>query len=195
MTDPSPSEPGGAPGAEQFTVASSPPDSNGPQRRSRWAQVFAECRESPNEWRMVSWSFSKSSATQLASDIRNGHRRAPSKARVQGIEPADRFETRIAPVSLNIDDVIVERWFMWLRWLGREGGHRGHVVTPEGSPRPRCQHRAPGHLHSVTTEPSDPGYEQTVEWRVNPDTDRVERIIRFRAVEREAQSTDGEATH
>ena len=80
--------------SDEFAVLCDPPAENvpGSQRRSYWALVFEKARSNPGQWIRTTRLFSKPSAAQLASDIRNAHRREHTKLRLRGFLPGDRFE-------------------------------------------------------------------------------------------------------
>ncbi len=89
----SPNDPA-RPDPERLTFRSTPPDVRNTQRRSFWPAALAEARECPGEWVRIARWFSPSTAAQVASDIRNSHRREPDKMRVAGLLPGDRWDTR-----------------------------------------------------------------------------------------------------
>ena len=93
-------------------VPSDPPPSRRRPRRSRWVAILSEARSAPGEWRRVMTPMTMSTATQIASDLRNSHRRDLSKLRVRGVEPLDIWEARwgVDPTGLT------EHYFIWLRW-------------------------------------------------------------------------------
>jgi len=98
----------------RLTVPSTPPNVHKPQRRSYWPAVFAEARECPGEWVRTEKWFNRATAVQIASDLRNAHRRV-SKMRVSGYEAGDRWETRWDndPTDSNPD-----HFYIWLRFDG-----------------------------------------------------------------------------
>ena len=101
-----------------YTVESIPPVVPEVQRRSRWVELFAECREHPNEWRRIIDPMAKATAAQIASDIRNAHRRDLAKSRVRGLQPEDRWET----VWGNEPDGDPVEFFIWLKYMGKRRG-------------------------------------------------------------------------
>lgn len=101
-------------GVEAFTVASNPPTSERRQRRSRWAALFAECRSCPGEWRRIVDPMKRSSAYQIASDLRSAHRRAPDKYRMRGLLPGDRWEA----VADTLEGEDADHVYVWLRYVG-----------------------------------------------------------------------------
>ena len=100
---------------ERFTIKSTPPNLCKPQRRSYWPTVFAEARECPGEWVRTDKWFLRATAAQVASDLRNGHRRSPAKMRVSGFLPGDRWETRWGNDTTDLD---AEHCYIWLRFDG-----------------------------------------------------------------------------
>jgi len=98
----------------EHTVASTPPMDASSQRRSYWAELFEECRSHPNQWRRTVRSFSRSTAAQIASDVRNMDRRDPSKFRLRGFKPGDRWE---AVWGVEVEASTPGEFFLWLRFL------------------------------------------------------------------------------
>ena len=99
----------------KYTVPSQPPTKGTRQRRSRWTELFEECRAVPGEWRKVVEPMSKATAAQIASDIRNAHTRDLDKSRVKGFLPGDRWET-----VWGVDPADDEpgNFYVWLRYVG-----------------------------------------------------------------------------
>ena len=99
-----------------YTIASSPPRRKSvTQRRSRWAEMFNEARAHPGEWRRLVEPMKRTTAAQVASDIRNAHTRDLSKARLRGLHPDDRWE---AAWGQDEKDPEREHFYVWLRYLG-----------------------------------------------------------------------------
>ena len=69
---------------ERLTMPSTPPVPNRSQRRSKWAALFAECRDQPGVWRRTVEHFRPTTASQIASDIRNAWRRDPIGSLLHG---------------------------------------------------------------------------------------------------------------
>jgi hypothetical protein len=99
----------------KYTIASTPPGAQGFQKRSRWAELFDECRAVPGEWRRIIAPLAKATAAQIASDIRNAHTRDLDKARLRGLLPTDRWE---ASWGNDPDDSDPEHFYVWLRYVG-----------------------------------------------------------------------------
>ncbi len=76
--------------------------------------VFEEARECPGEWVRTARWFHKATAQQLASDLRNAHRRS-SKTRVSGHRPGDLWETRWGNDPSDPD---AGHFYIWLRFDG-----------------------------------------------------------------------------
>jgi hypothetical protein len=93
----------------EFTIASAPP-SRQQERFSMWEQLFDECRDHKGEWRRTKMSMKKSTASQLASDIRNAYRRTNVKARLKGLTADERWDA-----AWGEED---GEYFIWLRYLG-----------------------------------------------------------------------------
>lgn len=98
-----------------YTIASAPPTPDSTHRRSRWADLFEECRNHPGEWRRMIEPMKRSTAAQIASDIRNSYRRDPDKSRLRGLLATDRWETTWGPDPSEDDP---EKCFIWLRYIG-----------------------------------------------------------------------------
>lgn len=105
---------------DRYTFPDEPPVSKR-QRRSFWAEVFDECRESPGEWRRVAQTFKKSTALQFASDVRSVWRRDPAKLRMRGLYAGERWESKAVEVPDG-------SWALYLRFMGRDGEVTSAVV-------------------------------------------------------------------
>lgn len=98
-----------------YTIQSEPPVLPEVQRRSRWADLFAECREHPGEWRRILEPMAKATAAQVASDIRNAYRRDLTKVRIRGLRNDDQWETVWGPDPGEQAD----QYFIWLKYVGK----------------------------------------------------------------------------
>lgn len=96
---------------ERHTVRCAPPSAERQQRRSYWPTVFAEARAIQGEWVKVVKDFGKSTAQQLASDIRNAHRREPDKFRVTGVESGEVWDARWGAATSQASG----RYSLWIR--------------------------------------------------------------------------------
>lgn len=96
----------------EFTVDAGPPPQRQRTRFSLWEALFDECRTYMGEWRRTAQSFSKSTATQLASDIRNAYRREFVKSRLKGLNPDERWDAAWA----ESDD---GHYYLWIKYLGK----------------------------------------------------------------------------
>jgi hypothetical protein len=100
-----------------MTIASTPPNRQEAQRRSRWSQLFDECRQYKGEWRRIIEPLRKSTAAQIASDIRNAHHRDLAKTRLRGFEAGDHWE---AVWGTDLDnDPDTNNYYIWLRYVGK----------------------------------------------------------------------------
>lgn len=100
----------------QYTLESTPPVRNEVnQKRSRWAELFAEAREHPHTWRRIIEPMRRSTAAQVASDIRNAHTRDLAKSRLRGLLPTDQWEAAWGQVA---DDPDPEHFYVWLQYIG-----------------------------------------------------------------------------
>ncbi|CAB4590240.1 MAG: hypothetical protein F2534_19100 [Actinobacteria bacterium] len=94
-----------------YSVRSEPPEKRQKPRFSQWSVLFDECRADPGEWRKAAVPLSKSTAMQFASDLRNAHKRAKTKARLKGLLPGERWDAQWGEVD--------GQYFIWLCFLGR----------------------------------------------------------------------------
>ena len=99
-----------------YTTASAPPlRQETLQRRSRWSEMFAEARTFPGEWRRLIEPMKRSTASQVASDIRNAHTRDLAKSRLRGLLPTDCWE---AAWGRDETDSNPDHFYVWLRYVG-----------------------------------------------------------------------------
>jgi hypothetical protein len=93
-----------------YTIKSDPPPTTRRGKRSYWPEVLAEVRAAKGGWRMVAKPMTRSTAMQVASDLRNAHRRDPKKLRLRGGLPTDRWETQWASGGNGSPE-----YFVWVR--------------------------------------------------------------------------------
>jgi hypothetical protein len=93
----------------QFTIASTPPTVQ-KRRFSSWDSIFEECRTHQGEWRQAVPAMTKSTAMQLASDIRNAYRRTNAKSRLRGLRPTERWDAAWGEVD--------GKFHVWLQYQG-----------------------------------------------------------------------------
>lgn len=98
-----------------YTISEPPPSKEEHRRRSRWADLFDECRSDPGQWRKIKEPLKRSTAAQIASDIRNVHRRDAMKTRLRGFQPKDKWE---AVWANSPDDPEKDNFYIWLRYVG-----------------------------------------------------------------------------
>jgi hypothetical protein len=98
----------------KHTIAGEPPMLPRAQRRSIWTEVFDEGRAHPGEWRRVARPMSKSTASQIASDIRNATHRDPARSRLRGLRHGDRWETQWGKAA-GVDS---GEYFVWITYVG-----------------------------------------------------------------------------
>jgi len=96
----------------QYTVDAGLPPQRQRTRFSLWEALFDECRRYSGEWRRTAQSFSKSTATQLSSDIRNAYRRDEVKQRLRGLRSDERWD---AAWGVGDDG----EHYIWLKYLGK----------------------------------------------------------------------------
>ena len=104
---------------ETWTIADTPPGMSSHQRRSRWEELFAECRNHAMEWRRIIEPMRRSTAAQVSSDLRSVHRRDPKKVRLRGLLPGDQWE---AVWGSDPRDPDPEHFYVWLRYAGQSSG-------------------------------------------------------------------------
>jgi hypothetical protein len=97
----------------RLTTKSTPPNPSRRHRRAYWPGVFREARECPGEWVRIEKWFTEATAQQMASDLRNAHRR--EKLRVSGFEPGDQWETCW---GVDPSDPDPDHFYIWLRFDG-----------------------------------------------------------------------------
>jgi hypothetical protein len=103
-----------------YTIESAPPARRETtQKRSRWQELFAEARQFPGQWRRMVEPLKKSTASQIASDIRNAHQRDLSKSRLRGLLPTDEWE---AAWGNDASDPNPEHFYVWLKYTGEPVG-------------------------------------------------------------------------
>ena len=115
-------------GGDRYTVPSTPPVTDRSQRRSKWAELFEECREVPGVWRRTIQSFNNATAAQIASDVRSAWRRDPAKMRMRGLRAGERWEVVSGP---DPDGSEPGRHFLWLRFLGADSAGERLCPTPD----------------------------------------------------------------
>jgi hypothetical protein len=91
------------------TVAESPPEMIRKTRSSKWAEVFEEGRANPGQWRRVVDPLKRSTVQQIASDVRNAHKKS-EKARMRGILPKERWDAKWGAK----DD---GKFYVWVRYI------------------------------------------------------------------------------
>jgi hypothetical protein len=114
--------------SERLTVRSTPPDRRKYQKRAYWPGVFAEARECPGVWVRTGKWFNRSTAAQVASDVRNAHTRDAGKMRVKGTLPGERWETRWDNDPADPD---VEHLYIWLRLVPAPRPARRELVDSD----------------------------------------------------------------
>ena len=97
-----------------YTIPSEPPARKSNQRHSSWTAILADSRRQQGEWLRVAGSMTRSTATQIASDLRCAHRREPSKMRIKGVLAGDRWETQWAQDEADPNPA---NFYVWLRWV------------------------------------------------------------------------------
>lgn len=112
---------------DEYTVPELPPEGARPPRTSKWRDLFDECRANPGVWRRTKESFQRTTAAQIASDVRNSWKRDPVKMRMRGLGPGERWEAVSGPSPEGLDP---GRHFLWLRYVGE--GDADVVAADEG---------------------------------------------------------------
>jgi hypothetical protein len=111
---------------QRLTIKSTPPTSRRRQRRSYWPTVFAEARECRGEWVRIERWFNRSTAAQVASDLRNAHHRSAKKMRFSGIEPGDMWQ---ACWGADPTDTEPEHFYVWMCFEGRRTTAQFEVIA------------------------------------------------------------------
>ena len=96
------------------TIQSEPPSRKPNQRRSPWRVILADSRRLECEWLRVAEPMTRSTASQIASDLRCAHRREPSKLRITGVLAGDRWDAQWANDEADPDRA---NFYVWLRWV------------------------------------------------------------------------------
>jgi hypothetical protein len=94
------------------TVRSTPPVMRQSQRRSYWPAVLAEARQVRGAWVRTVKTFGRSTAQQLASDLRNAHHREPKKFRVRGVLPGEVWDAQWGREGVDSPDT---EYVVWIR--------------------------------------------------------------------------------
>lgn len=90
------------------TVAEAPPERDRKSRFSVWAAAFEEARAHPGQWRRVLPERKRSTVQQIASDVRNAHKRG--KTRMKGILPGERWAAEWGEKPSGSGD-----FYVWIR--------------------------------------------------------------------------------
>ena len=93
-----------------------PPTSTPWKRRSFWVVALGEIREVPQKWHRVERLYTKSTAQQIASDVRCAHLRPASVHRVRGFEPDEIWESKWIPTTGGAPGDCE----VWVRYLGEK---------------------------------------------------------------------------
>ena len=76
-----------------------------------WEALFDECRNYQGEWRRTATPLSKSTAGQLASDIRNAYKREFVKSRLKGLRPDEEWDAAWGEEN--------EEFYVWIKYIGK----------------------------------------------------------------------------
>jgi hypothetical protein len=98
-----------------YTIASDPPRRPRQSRPSAWSRRLDEARSDFGEWRRVAEPMTRATASQVASDLRNAHRRDRTKLRMGGVLPGERWDAAWGHAS---EDPNPAHFYVWLRWIG-----------------------------------------------------------------------------
>ena len=112
--------PNGAPATSSVDVeVGSAPPSMDPRRgrRTLWPERLDVGRANPGEWIRVTEPFARTTAAQLASDLRNAHTRNPRTMRVRGAAAGERWETVWGPLD---DATESGEFFIWFRLVASD---------------------------------------------------------------------------
>lgn len=99
-------------------VGSAPPSVDSRRgRRTVWPDRLEVGRANPGVWIRVTEPFSRTTAAQLASDLRNAHTRNPRTMRVRGVAAGERWETVWGPRD---DATESGEFFIWFRLVASD---------------------------------------------------------------------------
>jgi hypothetical protein len=117
----SPTKTGGVPtrtAVVDVEVGASPPTMDSRRgRRTLWPERLNVGRANAGVWIRVTEPLSRSTASQLASDLRNSHTRNPRTMRVRGVLPCERWETVWGPLD---DAAEPTEFFIWFRLVASD---------------------------------------------------------------------------
>ena len=102
-----------------FTVDAGPPPQKQRRRFSMWEALFDECRKFEGEWRRTATPLSKSTAAQLASDIRNAYKREFVKSRLKGLGPDERWDAAWGPGTDGKGNESDDEFYVWTKYMGK----------------------------------------------------------------------------
>jgi hypothetical protein len=88
------------------------PGRRAPQPKHLWPRRFADARRHRGEWVKIVTAMSRSTAAQLASDIRRIGLRDPKSIRVKGYLPDERWD---AAFGNDPSDQDPSRFYIWVR--------------------------------------------------------------------------------
>ena len=84
-------------------------------RRSFWVKELENARRRKT-WTRVNRLYTEKTAAQIASDLRSAHHRDPTKLRVKGVLPGDKWDTRWNSSPEGPEG----QYSIWVRFLGHE---------------------------------------------------------------------------
>lgn len=105
-------DPAGPDADGQFTLSAGPPPRPQRQRFSMWEELFEECRAHNGEWRRTKNAMRKSSASQLASDIRNAWKREFTKSRLKGLRKNEIWDAAWGEIEDG-------QYYLWIKYDGK----------------------------------------------------------------------------
>lgn len=81
-----------------------------------WEALFDECREHEGQWRKALTPMKRTTASQLASDIRNSWKRSTTKSRLRGLRPDEVWDAAWGYEDETEDE---DACFIWLMYKGK----------------------------------------------------------------------------
>jgi hypothetical protein len=76
----------------------------------KWAEVLAEVRQFPGEWRRADTGLHRSTVVQCAADLRNAHARAANGGSTRWVEPGEVWDAYVTRGDLGDSDCSI-----WIR--------------------------------------------------------------------------------
>jgi hypothetical protein len=82
--------------------------------RSVWPRRLDEARSRPGSWMCVVEPMTRSTASQIASEIRHSYHRDLAKLRITGLIEGERWEAEWGRTAVDPNP---DHYYVWLRWV------------------------------------------------------------------------------